>query len=251
MADAQQKKDISVVIVYTNTEQLAEAMKYIELQSVYASTEPVLVDNRENIFTSAASALNYGAEKATGEVIVFMHQDVYLWDDKILEKYYTILRDKPNSIMGVAGVAEKDHLRYYDFCESRDKVYRGRSSHGELMRAITLDECMFAMRKSLWQKLKFDEKTCDNWHFYGADICYNNLLNGGENLILSGDICHESKGSAYNKPFRRSLKSMVKKYRKKLDRIETMCINIKCNMLMYQIYCMVSRFRQITRRKTK
>lgn len=249
MGDAQAKPKISVVIVYTNTEQLAEAIKYLELQSIFPSIELILLDNRASKFTSAASALNCGAEKAVGEVIVFMHQDIYLWDNKLLEKYYNILHEKPNAILGVAGVAQMDHLRYYDFCETKDRIFRGRTSHGKLMQAITLDECMFAMQKSLWQSLKFDERTCDNWHFYGVDICYNNLLNGGENYILSADICHESKGSAYNKSFRRSLKSLIKKYRKKLKRIETMCVNIKCNMAMYFIYSMVSRFKQIARRK--
>ena len=119
------------------------------------------------------------------------------------------------------------------------------------MQAITLAECLIAMNKSLWATLKFDEKTCNSWHFYGADICYNNLLNGGKNMILSADICHESKGSAYNKSFRRSLKAMIKKYRKELKRMETTCVNIKCNMFMYFIYAAVSRFRELTRRKAK
>lgn len=247
MQDSNNQTKVSVVIVYTNEEKLAEALKYLESQTIFSSTELVLLDNRNKTFSSAACALNYGANRAVGEVIVFMHQDIYLWDENFLEKYYNFLQDKPSSILGVAGVAQKDHLIYFDFCESKEKIYHGRSTNGELIQAITLDECLFAMQKTLWQKLKFDEKTCDNWHFYGADICYNNLLNGGENLICSADICHESKGSAYNKSFRRSLKLMIKKYKKDLKRIETTCVNIKCNMFMFSIYSMVSRIRQITR----
>ena len=248
MDEVLQEPTVSVVICYTNVEQLSEAIRYLKQQTMCSSVELVLLDNREKRFPSAASALNYGARKANGEIIVFMHQDIYLWDDKFLEKYFNVLHDKPNAILGVAGVAEEDHLRYYDFCETKDRIYRGRSSHGELIQAITLDECLFAMQKSLWEKLKFDEKTCDSWHFYGVDICYNNLLNGGENFILSADICHESQGSAYNKYFRRSLKNMISKYKKKLKRIETMCVNIKCSLPMYVIYSAVSKFKQITRR---
>lgn len=251
MTASQQEKTVSVVIVYTNTEQLTEAVKYLESQSIFKSVELILIDNREKRFSSAASALNYGAEKAVGEIVVFMHQDVYLWDDKFLEKYYKLLHEKPNLILGVAGVAKKDHLRYYDFCESKDRVFRGRSSHGELMQAITVDECLFAMQKALWQKLKFDEKTCDNWHFYGADICYNNLLNGGDNMILSAEICHESKGNAYNKSFRKSLKAMIKKYRGKLKKLETTCVNVKCNSLAFFVYAAASRYKQFKRRKEK
>ena len=255
MKDLQQEIAVSVVIVYTNTVKLEEAKKDLELQSIFQSTELIILDNCQNRFSSAASALNYGASKAKGKIIVFMHQDVYLWDSKLLENYYNVLQDNPHAILGVAGVAQKDHLIYYDFCETKDKVYRERTTNGELMQAITLDECLFAMQKSLWEKLRFDETTCDNWHFYGADICYNNLLNGGENMILSADMCHESTGNAYNKSFRHTLKSMIKKYKKTLDKIETTCVNIRCNMLMYYIYSIVSKFKEVmksfNRRKEK
>lgn len=253
MEDIGQNITVSVVVVYTNPTKLEEAKKYLESQSIFHSAEMIFLDNRENRFSSAAKALNYGASISKGEVIVFMHQDVYLWDSALLSKYYDFLKEKPNAILGVAGVAKKDHIVYYDFCETKEKLYRGRSSNGEIMQAITLDECLFAMRKSLWDKLKFDEQTCDNWHFYGADICYNNLLNGGENIILSTDMCHESTGDAYNKYFRNSLKAMIKKYKKRLDRIETTCVNIKCSMPMFYIYALVSKtkkfIKKIIRRK--
>ena len=255
MEEIQREITLSIVVVYTNTEKLEEAKKYLESQSVFQSVELIFLDNRNNKFSSASSALNYGASIAKGEVVIFMHQDVYLWDERLLEKYYNVLKDKPNAILGVAGVAQKDHLVYYDFCETKDKLYRGRTSNGELMQAITLDECLIAMQRSLWDKLKFDEKTCDNWHFYGADICYNNLLNGGENILYSADTCHESTGDAYNKAFRHSLKSMIKKYKNKLKRIETTCVNIKCSLSMYFIYSVFTRakklIKKIIRRNTK
>lgn len=253
MNDLQEETTVSVVIVYTNIEKLEEARKYLESQSIFKFMELIFLDNRQNRFSSAASALNYGASIAKGKVIIFMHQDVYLWDENIIEKYYEVLQNKPNTILGAAGVAQKDHLVYYDFCETKDKLYRGRKSNGELMAAITLDECLFAMQKALWEKLKFDEITCDNWHFYGVDICYNNLLNGGENILFSADFCHESTGDAYNKSFRYTLKSMIKKYRNTLDKIETTCVNIKCNMFMYYIYSMATKtkkfIKKIIRRK--
>lgn len=241
MSDGLQTPKISVVICYTNTEQLAEAEKYLRLQTMFSVTELVFLDNRDKRFPSAASALNYGADKALGEIVVFMHQDVYLWDTEFLEKYYDYLINNPNAIVGAAGVAKKDRKIYYDFCETKEHIYRGTSTNGELMQAVTLDECVFAMKKELWQKLKFDEKTCDNWHFYGADICYNNILNGGGyNIIYSADICHESKGS-FNGRFGKSAKRMVKKYRGKIERLETTCIHINCGYIAYFVYFLKSK----------
>ena len=154
MNDTARKIDLSVVIVYTNVAQLNEAVSYIEKQSIYPSVETVLLDNRENRFTSAASALNYGAEQARGEVVVFMHQDVYLWDERTLEKYYNFLIDKPNAIAGLAGVAKADGIIYYDICETKAGTYHKYSTKGEIMPALSVDECMFAMKRSLWEKLK-------------------------------------------------------------------------------------------------
>ncbi len=248
MNDTARKIDLSVVIVYTNVAQLDEAVSYIEKQSIYPSVETVLLDNRENRFTSAASALNYGAEQAHGEVVVFMHQDVYLWDERTLEKYYNFLIDKPNAIAGLAGVAKADGIIYYDICETKDGTYHKYSTKGEIMPALSVDECMFAMKRSLWEKLKFDEVTCNNWHFYGADICFHNLTNGGENYIYSADGCHESTGNAFNSSFRKTLKAIVLKYKGKLPRIQTTCVNIKCSMPAYRVYCCKSYIMQMKRR---
>ena len=90
MNDLQEETTVSVVIVYTNIEKLEEARKYLESQSMFKFMELIFLDNRQNRFSSAASALNYGASIAKGKVIIFMHQDVYLWDENIIEKYYEV-----------------------------------------------------------------------------------------------------------------------------------------------------------------
>lgn len=243
------RKSISVIIVYTDETKLNEAVKYVNSQTCSDMIQIVLLDNRGKTYRSAAEALNCGAEKAEGEVVVFMHQDVYLWDNALLEKYYGYLHAHGDTVLGVCGVAQEDRSIYYDFCETDKKIYRGKPTGGALIPAVTLDECMFAMKKSLWQKLKFDEAVCDNWHFYAADICYANLLGGGKNVILSADICHESTGNFYNKSYRRALKRMVKKYKGKLKRIETTCVNVRCNMLGFYIYAAVSRYRELMGRQ--
>lgn len=231
-------KKISVIIVYTNEAQLDEAVGYLNKQSISDDMELILLDNRNKKFISAAEALNYGANIAVGDVLIFMHQDVYLWDLNILEKYYNYLKSNDNTIAGVAGVASKDKKVYYDIYETKDKIRRAQTTGSEIMPAETIDECFFAMKKALWQRLKFDEITCDSWHFYGAEICYNNLLSGGKNVIYSSVICHESMGNSKNKDFRISLKKLIKKYKHKLKRIETTCINIKCKLLSYYRYCL-------------
>ena len=38
--------------------------------------ELISIDNRNHTFTSCVAALNYGADHSTGEILVFVHQDI-------------------------------------------------------------------------------------------------------------------------------------------------------------------------------
>lgn len=76
-------------------------MKGLRNQTV--TFELIPVDNVSGRYKSAAEALNYGGEKAHGEYIMFVHQDVYLHSDHWLENAEKVLDDI--SGLGIAGVA--------------------------------------------------------------------------------------------------------------------------------------------------
>ena len=58
-------------------------------------TEYLPVDNREGRFSSAGAALNDGARRARHDVVVFVHQDVYLHSLVALEDAAAALQDDP------------------------------------------------------------------------------------------------------------------------------------------------------------
>ena len=64
--------------------------------------ELIALDNREDRFKSAAEALNYGGERASGEYIMFAHQDMWLGCDTWLQDAERLLKTIPD--LGVAGV---------------------------------------------------------------------------------------------------------------------------------------------------
>ena len=70
---------ISVVCVYNN-EAILKVALLRSLQSHTATFEPILLDNRDSRYKSAAQALNEGARRATGDFIMFVHQDRWLAD---------------------------------------------------------------------------------------------------------------------------------------------------------------------------
>ena len=226
----------SIIIVYTNSEKLAEAEKWIHLQTISNRLQCILLDNSSNVYTSCAQALNRGAEQALSDILIFMHQDVYLWDVQAAEKYCNYLEKNPDAILGVAGVpADMDPVT--DLYETTDKLERGIRANGKEFLVEALDECLLAMTRDRWKLLRFDEMCCDNWHGYGMDICYHNTLQNGRNILLPLQICHDSLGTPHSASYRATIKNLVRKYRgTAITRIRGTCIQIPCNWWGYYWY---------------
>lgn len=230
-------KNISIIVLKTDEKKYAECFRGIINQTIYEQIEIVCIDNTSGKFKSAASGLNYGASIAKGDIFIFMHQDVYLDDIDAIKKYYYFLQHNEKCIIGPAGV--KEHGRpITDMFETRNNIKRGIGANGEIMPVYSLDECLLAMKKKLWEQLKFDEQVCDNWHCYGLDICYQNILKGGENMLYPLTICHDSLGNSLNKDFTRSIKKMIDKYKKypEIKRIKGTCVDINCNYFSYFVF---------------
>ena len=228
-------KKLSIIIVYNNESKLSETIEYIKKQTIFDDIELITLDNTSNKYKSASQALNFGASQSTADILLFMHQDVLLWENSAIEINYNKLVNTEKTIAGVAGVAKVDNKVHYDIYETKNKLVRASKTNG-IMDAYTLDECMFGMSKKLWEKIKFDESTCNKWHLYCADICYQNMLCGGDNIILSMGICHNSFGNVDDITFLSTLKKMVKKYTGRLERINTPCVDIECTMNAYYKY---------------
>ena len=68
---------ISVICVFNNMDQFEKQLnKSLKQQDV--DYELIAIDNSNNKFSSASQALNYGSEKAKGDILVFSHQDIFL-----------------------------------------------------------------------------------------------------------------------------------------------------------------------------
>ena len=99
------------------------------------------------------------------------------------------------------------------------------------------------MTASHFCTIGFDKKTTDNWHFYGADICYQNLLSGNSNYILPLEICHESLGNQFNSSFRRATTKIISKCKKKIDWLYTTRIAIPCTHTSHIKWIILTRLK--------
>lgn len=216
---------VSFVIIYTNDKQIEECNKWIDKQDYKGKIEKIILDNRNNkSYSSGSSALNDGARKATGEIIFFMHQDIYLWDVSAVSNIVNFIGEN-DCIIGSAGIAVVDNQCHYDMTIKSEQKQFAWGTDGKILEATVVDECLMVMKKNLWKKLQFDEVVCDNWHLYGVDICLRNNEIGNKNYIFPLKICHDSFGSPFSKEFRETAYKLCDKYAGKLDRLHTTCID--------------------------
>ena len=69
--------------------------------------EIIAIDNRENKYSSAAKALNYGASISKGKYLVFCHQDIEISNARFIKEIVEYLEMKPNTVLGI-GVPPKN-----------------------------------------------------------------------------------------------------------------------------------------------
>jgi hypothetical protein len=204
---------ISVICVYNNPEILENfLLKSLKEQDDH---ELILIDNNVHKFESAAQTLNYGANKAQNEYLMFVHQDISI--DAV-----NWLKDTENLInsldkLGVAGVAGK--IPKYQSVVTNIKqgippisVSPCKINHPQ--EAQTVDECLFIIPKFLFDKIKFDEDTCHDWHLYAVDFCLTAKEWGYQVYLLPLSLYHRSPGYSMSDEYDVTLTKLLQKHRK-------------------------------------
>lgn len=179
----------------------------------------------ERGFDSAAAAYNSAIARATGEILIFVHQDVYLphrWVMALRRSLERLQASDPNwGVLGVFGVSEQG--------ENCGHVYSAGLSlelgceFDEPVQVGSLDELLLIMRRSAG--LRFDE-SLPGFHLYGTDICLEAARRGLKNYVISSFCIHNSNGLSYlPMAFWRSYFYMQNKWREILP-VKTACTTI-------------------------
>ena len=204
-------KTVSIICVYNKTFILKKQL-LTSLKKQKKEYEVILVDNRNKKFNSAASALNYGASKASGDYLIFSHQDIIIDDEDWLEKTIEQLEKLDNP--GIIGVAGK----------TTDRFIRTNILHGmppkkvtpfplkKVEKASTVDECLFIIPKNVFDKLKFDEKACPDWHLYATDYVLSVKKLGFNAYLLPTNLTHTSKGSSMSEGYYKTVRKLQQKH---------------------------------------
>jgi Glycosyltransferase like family len=172
---------------------------------------------------SAAFAYNAGLQRSTNELVVFVHQDVFLpegWLADLSSGLETIGRSDSNwGVIGSCG-HRKDGLRFGHLYTPGEGVI-GRPMAPQPVQ--TLDEVLLVLRKS--SKLKFDEQL-PGFHFYGTDICLAAATQGMQCYAVSAFCIHNScQYFEFPPEFYSSYRLIKSKWRHALP-IQTSCIRV-------------------------
>jgi GT2 family glycosyltransferase len=179
---------------------------------------------------SLAEAFNRGIERASGDILIFSHDDIEFLNPKA---WFARLTDHLNDadVVGVAGttrliggawaqvgppynfgrVAENDGQK----AKYRVLIF---STPAPLVMGIqALDGCFIAVKRSVVQKLRFDEKTFDGFHCYDIDFTFS-AYSMGFKVAVATDlaILHASSGN-FDPGWQNYVNLLVAKHKKKLS----------------------------------
>lgn len=158
---------------------------------------PGLLNNRKNQivikenYPSASLAYNSGIDEADNEIIIFIHQDIYLpetWFSDVTRCLSYLEEKKINwGVLGCFGSGKAAEA-------GLGRVYTtGLGLHGRKINepepVETLDEIILIIRKS--SGLRFDP-LLPHFHLYGADLCMLAKDNGMINFAFQGFCIHNT-----------------------------------------------------------
>ncbi len=153
---------------------------------------------------SLCEGYNRGVGRSGGEIIVFAHDDIRIVSPDFAAKLLTSLAEC--DLVGVAGTTL---LRSAGWVWSGWPYLAGQVGHtspdgrpvvtvfglqDRLVRgAQALDGLFFAVRRAVFERVRFDESTFDGWHFYDIDFTYS-AFRAGLRLSIRTDmlLCHDS-----------------------------------------------------------
>jgi hypothetical protein len=192
---------LSVLICSRDPQALAQVQANLRF-SASQELEIIPIDNRHNPY-GICEAYNLAASQASGDLLIFMHEDVLMmemaWDEVLVSKF------KQNSDLGVLGLAGTQILypdpplwtragkpwlagRIVHDLASQDKymmTFFGEPGEAD-REVITVDGLWMAVRRDIWEQTRFNEDDFPAFHFYEHDFCMRARYGG--QIWVSQDI---------------------------------------------------------------
>jgi Glycosyltransferase like family len=142
-------------------------------------------------FTSATAAYNAALAQSVNEIVVFIHQDVYLpegWLSDVGATLQLLAERDPNwGVLGSWGVKKNGDGFGYLYTPGQSVIGHALETPEPIQ---TLDEVVLILRRS--SGLQFNEQL-PGFHLYGTDICMAAAAQGLQSYAISAFCIHNSR----------------------------------------------------------
>jgi hypothetical protein len=187
--------------------------------------EVILIRNAR----SAAEGLNLGVKRAAGDLIVCVHQDVFLpegWDEQLIRQIE--MAERELGPIGVAGVYGVGHVMRREDALAVRRIGRV-DDRGRWLdegvplpaSAATLDGLLLVVPRGA--PLEFEPEL--GFHLYDADICLQAAERGLGVVTLDAPCHHNSRNIGLPREFRESPEVFARKWQHRLP-VATACVVI-------------------------
>lgn len=239
------------IIICSRTKQLSPELSQNINASIGCEYELIVIDNSHNDF-DIFSAYNHGVELAKGEILCFMHDDIYFhskqWGrtvEKLFQKHIDL------GLLGICGghvqpratdwridlgYASMHFLqrattleispRYnthtdYHICHNATRY----DKDGVLVKVATADGVWFCIPRSLFKYIHFDETTFKGFHIYDLDISMQVLQTGRTVAVCSNLEIEHFSSSYFSYDFMNQIQLFNQKWASVLPVIEGISIS--------------------------
>jgi Glycosyltransferase like family len=158
---------VSVVCVYNDPAVRQQCLdRSIQALNAEASNVEYLpVDNVHGAYRSAGAALNHGVSLASNEVIVFVHQDVFLHSLDALKVAAGEMLNSDFGLLGAIGIRSDSRM----IGRIRDRVLLTGDAVTSLTEADSLDEVLFMAPRSQLLREPLTDSHQLAWHAYAVE----------------------------------------------------------------------------------
>lgn len=214
------KQRVSIIICSIRPAYFAAIKKQLKRQFADHDCEVIGIHDAKSL----AEGYNRGAALARGDVLIFCHDDIEMVDADFGARVLAHLQTQD-----VVGVAGSQRLVNGDWTHAGAPYSCGQILHrptdgkGHIYYAVglhhatpapveALDGVFIAMRRNVWETLKFDEQTFDGFHLYDVDFTYRARLAGFQLAVpLDLLLIHFSTGK-YDAAWQRFNQRFLEKF---------------------------------------
>ena len=174
-------------------------------------------------YTNICKAYNEALNDTAADILVFVHQDVFLPDtfEQHLNKAFEDLKFTDWGVLGVAGKTNEGYLvAHVRHSEDNFQIELGSYIHTPI-EVQTIDELILITKNNV----RFDENMTSN-HLFGTDLCLQMLDKGIKNYIIEAYCNHNTRNTPSRIDTFEQAKQYIEEKWKHIRPIHTTCTSI-------------------------